>query len=456
MSVVQHVEKSGGIRFPRLRWRDFFGASQVSLRPDAPWGWPGGEARSIVSQIVRVIPGDPAVAQKLYEERFGQKLTDDELSFAWLRHFAASGKVLHAIYAGDLLQRIAGLNRWPLDGAPSSKALLALVWDGPELLRILSDADRAAYLTIVNRVLRRAYSYRAQKADDAFTRGAALLSATLVFDGLQPLAGHARESFARALDHLILADGSHVSGQIDKLLRTALMAAPIGEAILTAEDGLAATESFSSALERMLQFLTQVRLGDGGLSAVRLTPPHREAMDALMEAAQLNDLEVASAFAAQDAHIAVVRQGELAAVFDADSFHFEAAHGDERLIFVTGNNSARHGTPFGSAAASEDGAIIRHGDDDVDMIYAAPSGLDLRAEWSVAAGDTLTFHPGPALVALPQLPRGATHHVTLERDDGWAWSLTLQGGTIHIDGRAIVLTATGQGPVKWALKRLAL
>jgi hypothetical protein len=455
VSVVQNVEKARKSHFPRLRWRDFFGVSKVSLRPDAPWGWPGGEARSIVSRIDRVIPGDPAVAQKLYEDRYGQRLTDDELSFVWLRHFAASGKMLHAIYAGDLLQRIAALNRWPIDGAPSSKALLSLIWDGPQLISILGDADRAAYLSIVNRVLRRTYSYRAAKAEDAFTRAAALISATLVFDGLAPLAGHAREAFARALDHLILADGSHIAGEMDTLLRTALIAAPIGEAILASGNSEAATESLSSALERMLQFLAHMRTGDGGLSAVRRTQPHREAMLALMTAADMTDHEMLPAFVATDARIAAIRQGSLTAVHDGDMRHFETVHGEERLVYVTIEGDESHYAEPVTATATEDGAIIRHGRDFSSMTYVAPSGLDLRAEWFLNPADCLWFHPGHGFETIQQARRGSTHHILLQRDTGSRWSLTVHGGVLHIDGRALVLTPSEHGLVKWALKRLA-
>ncbi len=424
------------------------------IRPDTSWGWPGGEANSIRNPVVRLIPGDREIAQSLYERRFGQKLTAEDVKLGWLKHFCASNKVLYAIYSLDLVHRIASQDRLLPEGHDAAKALLALSWDGPHLVHLAGQDRDENLFVLVTQLTKRVYHQRPAHAQDALLRAASLLSAHVTFRGLESIRKHAVDSLARALQDLILADGSHRSHRSEDLLRVVLILLPLTRAMIEADEIV--PDELRLAIDRMLPMLRAMTLGDGGLICLHHSPPHREAVKAVLEAAQLSGASSDPIFYAAEAEIAALRQGDTAIVADCADNAFEMSHGTHRLCLVECISPRRSTSSLTEHGASSEGAILRLNDETGPrkLLYIAGSGLDLRAEDYLAMDEEIRIHAPDSVTVLTDQDGLGLRLRTL---DNGTWKLTQRGGTLALSNRCISITPSGAKPdgrVNWSLKKL--
>ena len=345
--------------------------------------WPGGTATEFKQPIVRLIPGDPIVAEQLYATRFGRATAQEFLKLTWLKHFAASGRTLHAIYAIDLLREWATLYLPSLHGEQATRALLALAWDGPVIARRAGGMAHTLPLDVLTEVSKRSFGFHPRTDQQRLIRGIALLSAVKVSRGLDDLRRVAHDDITRAISALILPDGGHRSRRGEELLRVMLMLMPLAKALRVAREPV--PESMHQAIERMMPMLRMLVHGDGGLSHLFDTQDHAEAVAAVLA----EDSVHAKTFdIAPHTGIARLQGGEAAVIADCLDTSFEFSSGAERLMSSTFQNAGRVGPHTSEITRSREGMALRHGSRDkaVRTVFVSTGGDDLRCEDHVAAG----------------------------------------------------------------------
>ncbi len=424
-------------------------------RHDSGWGWPGGAVTGLRHPVTRLIPGGREHAQALYERRFGARLSPEEWKLGWLKHFVATGKILHAIYGIEILERMATENRMPLDGPGAAKALLALSWDGPHVLRQANQTSDNGIFSLATQLARRAYNFRPANAQDAMLRAASLTSAATAFRGLEPMQKHAVEQLCRSLNDLVLPDGSHRTHRAEDLLRLTLIILPLAGAMIEAKDHV--PEDMRLAIDRMLPMLRNLTLGDGGLVCMQKSPPHREAVRAVFEAAGLSFSQAEPLVYAADAAILAIRQSALALVADCAENAFEVSHASQRLCLVDCASPRRSMTSLADHLASPEGAILRLNGrlGAKTSIFVAASGCDLRCENHLEADEELRIHIPESVELL------SGDAIVLRGHDNEIWRFSCRGGAIALTSKVITLQpneghseGSSGGRVNWALKKV--
>lgn len=421
-------------------------------RRETSWGWPGGTISGLRHPITRLIPGGREHAQTLYERRFGTTLSAEEWRLGWLKHFVATGKILHAIYGVEILYRMASDERMPLDGASASKALLALSWDGPLLMRQAGQTSDSDIFDLATRLARRAYNHKPSNAQDTLLRAASLVSAATAFRGLEAVQKHAIEQLCRSLNELVLPDGSHRSHRAEDLLRLVLIVLPLTVAMIEAKDTV--PEDLRLAIDRMLPMLRGLTLGDGGLICLHQSPPHREAVRAVFEAAGISLATAEPLFYAPDAAIAALRQKGLALIADCAENAFEVSHGAQRLCLVECVGPRRNITSLSDHMVLPEGAMLRLNGNQGEKksIFVAASGIDLRCEDHLEADEEIRILIPESVEVQPGEDRSG---ITLRGKDNETWRFTQRGGTITLTSQLITIHAkAGESRINWALKKI--
>ncbi len=449
MALQSATEQLVGL--PRRTFgRAFAWSNHDGSRRDTGWGWPGGTVSGLRFPVTRLIPGGREHAQALYERRFATRLTPEEWRLGWLKHFTASGKILHAIYGLEILGRMAKETRIPLDGAGATKALLALSWDGPHLLRQANQPDDVAIFDLASLLARRAYGFRPVNAQDAFLRAASLASAATAFRGLESIQKHAVDQLSRSLNELVLPDGSHRSHRAEDLLRLTLIILPLVGAMIEAKDHV--PEDMRLAIDRILPMLRNLTLGDGGLVCMQQSPPHREAVRAVFEAAGLSLTQAEPLVYASDAAIVSIRQSALALVADCTENAFEVSHGTQRLCLVECTSPRRTMTSLSDHATSVEGAVVRLNGrlGEKTTIFVAANGCDLRCEDHLEPDEEIRIHVPESVELLPG------DGIALRGRDNQLWRFTCRGGGVSLTSKVITLQPGegANGRVNWALKKV--
>jgi hypothetical protein len=427
-------------------------AQSETTRRETGWGWPGGTVSGLRHPITRLIPGGREHAQALYERRFGTKLSAEEWRLGWLKHFVATGKILHAIYGVEILYRMAADERMPLDGAGAAKALLALSWDGPLLMRQAGQISDGDIFDLATHLARRAYGHKPSNAQDSLLRAASLVSAATAFRGLEAVQKLSLEQLCRSLNELVLPDGSHRSHRAEDLLRLALIILPLTGAMIEAKDTV--PDDLRLAIDRMLPMLRGLTLGDGGLICLHQSPPHREAVRAVFDAAGLSLAAAEPLFYAPDAAIAALRQKGLALVADCAENTFEMSHGTQRLCLAECVGPRRNLTTLSDHMALPEGAMLRLNGKlgEKKSIFAAASGIDLRCEDRLEPDEEIRIRIPESVELQPGEDRSAA---TLRGKDNETWRLTQRGGAMTITSQLITIHVnTPEGRVNWALKKV--
>ncbi len=453
MALQSATEQLAGLSGRALGWMQI--PRSETVRRDSSWGWPGGAISALRHPILRLIPGSREHAQALYERRFGNKLSPEEWRLGWLKHFVASGKILHAIYAMEIIDRMASDDRVPLDGAGASKALLALSWDGPLLMHQASQTSDGGIFDLATRLARRAFNHKPANPQDALLRAASLASAATAFRGLDAVHRHAVEHLCRSLNELVLPDGSHRSHRAEDLLRLCLIILPLTGAMIEAKDTV--PDDMRLAIDRMLPMLRGLTLGDGGLICLHQTPPHREAVRAVFEAASLSLAVTEPLFYAADAGIAALRQKGLALVADCAENTFEMSHGAQRLCLVECIGPRRNVTTLSDHIAMPEGAILRLNgrQGDKKSIFVAASGIDLRCEDRLEPDEEIRIRIPESVEVLQGKDGQGT---SLQGKDNEIWRLTTRGGTVALTSQLITIRSgnpanKAETRVNWALKK---
>jgi uncharacterized heparinase superfamily protein len=421
--------------------------SRQASRTFAPVGTIG-EATALRQGILRLIPGDPAIADELYAVRYGKDRSDNFIKLTWLKHFAASGKTLHALYAMDVLKDWLQSQAYEVDGDRAANALLALAWDGALLAR--RSGGEAVVLQAINRLARTTLQFHPRSDQGRLLRGAALLSSVVVTVGLEPLRRIACDDMARAIDALILADGGHRSRRGDDLLRIVLMLLPLAAALREAHEMV--PDALLHGLERMVPMLRLLTLDDGGLTSLHGEAPHREALASVFA----SDYTGGQALE-RGPHSGISRVGYGSSHLIADewSMAFEFAAAGERLGVASIIARRAPLKVRSEMVRSREGAVLRF-DESLSLrrsIFIAARGNDLRCEDFLAPDECVAIDVPKDVTIAAEASSG---NFRLETPGRQLWSGIPRGAVTAIEGKRILLlpnSTTRDGRVNWALKR---
>jgi hypothetical protein len=432
------------------------------------WGnsaWPGGEAKSLRTGINRLIPGDTDRAAAMYANRFGRSAGDSLGQLGWLKHFSASGKALHALYAIELLRKWAADEQNVVKGAIAAKCLQALTVDGFGFAHKGPKPFESDYLAMVSATARKVYAWQPTSAEDRLQRAIALSYALTSFNGLEATRPRIRDAFDASLPQVVLPDGGHADGTPESLLRLLLQILPLRSAMQSAREPIA--PSLNSAIERMLPMLRMLQHGNGDIAHLRGSAPHAEAAALVLSQDDVHGQPMAlarqSGFARMAAgHSLLITDTTAVTGFTAD-FSVgdcgvcESSHAnmppfrkftsespaellslDEGQLLMTsvqmrGANQSRH------IYMSQDGTDIRIEDsaDNMDRPFAVVIALKFDVTCDIAAHETVA-------------------HLALS--NGQRWQLAARGAALHKtgDGRELYLSSVpenGHCAITWALQR---
>lgn len=442
---------SGGIfRFPQQMLshiaRRAMGVPSLGLSQK----WPGGDALDFKQPIIRLIPGDPAVAEQLYATRFGKLPEDDFARLTWLKHFASSGKTLHAIYAIDLLRDWADHHAGAMTGEAAAKSLLALSWDGPRIARRAGTMANALPLQLISRLAGATFSFHARNDEQRLQRGAALLSVTAAVRGFDELRKAAHDDLTRGLNGLILADGGHHTRRGDELLRILLTLMPIIRALWSAREPV--PESLHAAVERMLPMLRMMIHADGSLSRLVDARPHAEAVLAVLSADAVGGQPLDLA---PHSGLARLNHGETLMIMDCFENAIDLSVGAEQLFVSTSLAMRSLTRPRAELETSEAGAVLRllESGELRRSLYLSARGDDLRCEDLINAGEAIELQVERHIEIVAA---NEAEPVLLRGRSGRVWKLTARGATVLQDGQIIRLlpnATVGDTRINWSVKR---
>jgi hypothetical protein len=436
------------------------------------WGnnsWPVGKPLGLRQQVSRLIPGDTTRADAMYADRFGRADKARLAELGWLKHFDASGKALHALYAIDLLKTWSQDEMPGLKGAEAARALLALLTDGYNLAAKGPKAFLQHYLRMSDTLARRVYGWRPAPGPDALLRAIALsyaMSTILGFEGLRP---RIKDSFDTALPQTVLPDGGHVDGSPESLLRLLLQILPLRQAMLKAREPMPA--SLNAAIDRMLPMLRMLLRGDEGFAPLRGARPNAEAIALCLELDETQGQPLSIA-----PHSGFARVASEASLIIADT---TPLHGFTLDISVDGasflTSSHKNVMAFRRFSTEspaelvdfEDGVLVvtgvRIGGVSLSRhLFTSAGGKDIRIE-DIATGLDEAFENiltlGPDVVCAPSVD---SHAVTITSATEQNWEIKMRGGDLRIvqenNATRLVMTATpdaGTSSLTWAIKKLA-
>jgi hypothetical protein len=403
--------------------------------------WPGGTASALRHPPARIIPGDPDFAQSIYANRKTAAEIANYAELGFARHFAASGKSLHAIYAAGLFAGWA-LRECPrLRGAAAARTLLNLSYDVAPIAAKIRSLETVLWPAVTT-ISKRVFAWHPTSPEDRLLRAAALMAAGLAFRGLQGLQPHANPEFEVVLPQIVLADGGHSSGAPENLLRLLLMLVPLRQAAFAARDFV--PSALHHAIERAYAMLHMLSLGDGGLSALRCDRQHREVVAAL----RLQDTTQGNFPAlAIESGLVRVQHGKLCVFADAHSrsLKSEVSHGDNRLLIMELVQALPHKDMALELVRAEGGSLLQNSAT-VDIFIAA-DGEDLRVE--TAADQRLQFGEDATLEF------DSAEDLRLSFADQSHWVLSQRGGTlVRTSATQFTLQIKGGSRANWALRKI--
>ncbi len=436
------------------------------------WGnssWPGGKPVGLRQQITRLIPGDGQRADTMYAERFGRTHGARLGELGWLKHFSASGKALHALYAIELLKTWSREEQETMRGGEAARALLALLVDGHTLATKGPKAFAAVYLRMTDNLARRVYTWRPATGPDSALRAIALSYVLTAMHGLENLRPRVKDAFDTSLPHVILPDGGHVDGNPESLLRLLLQILPLRDAMLKAREPIPA--SLNAAIDRMLPMLNMLINADGGFAGVRGSKSNTEAIALCLKCDQNNGQPLAIAPHSGFARIASENSLLIADTTPLNGFTLDLSVAGGRLLTTSHKNILAF-RRFSTESPAElvdfdDGNLlvtgVRIGQLSLSRhLFVSAGGTDIRIE-DIATGLDEPFENEiviPCSVDCSPAPEQLA--VTLTTGNHEIWQIKMRGGEMRFvqesDACRLIMMANqdnGTSSLTWAIKKLA-
>lgn len=417
--------------------------------------------------IEPIVTGDVARAFDIYAGRFefagevilstphevfalpqGQAAWRHELlSLDWLRHFASSQRNLHNQHALRLLHYWSHAKNHKPSFQQCVKTTCALAIHGHSIAKRCERDLQLTFLKIVSDALRILISHRHRNAEEALDKAMAISYCLTAFQGLSHLQKLATDLIERNLDQVILLDGGHASGDIQKLITFLDLAQPLGQTKSNA--------ALTHAVNRSLALLRLLQGADGKLSPLlngEFDPKHYFA---------IGEHEIARPNLALQSGFARLDQGKATLIADTSSaLSIDFSYGVERVFHALPLKAGQRQAaslqivPQGQALLMQTSTTSR-------TIFLSADGNDLRIEdrfYKAASTEIKLLLPSG--IRLSTLMEGQA--IMLIMPDNTVWHLKQRGGSLQI-GRAakyseIVIKPTENsvsGRINWSFKKQA-
>jgi hypothetical protein len=434
------------------------------------WGntaWPAGKPIALRHHIARLIPGDATRADIMYADRFGRSPKTKLAELGWLKHFDASGKALHALYAIDLLKLWSQEELSALRGAEAAKALLALISDGYNLAAKGPKTFLSHYFRMTETLARRVYAWRPSPGPDSLLRANALAYALTTIQGFEGLRPRVKDAFDAALPQTILPDGGHVDGNPESLLKVLLQLLPLRGAMLRVREPIPA--SLNASIDRMLPMLRMLLRGESGFAAVRGARPNAEAIALCLQHDETQGQPLTIAPHSGYARIAAAKSLIVADTTPLNGFTLDLSVDGHNLITTAHKNTLsfrRFSTESPAEIVEfEDGVLlvtgVRIGGASFSRhLFTSSEGADIRIE-DIATGhdepfeNIITLANGAAFE-----PSDDPHTVTVKLPSHSIWEIKMRGGEMRIEhgegATRLIMTAKQEdstASLTWAIKK---
>lgn len=432
------------------------------------WGnaaWPGGEAKSLRGPIARLIPGDADRAIAMYANRFGRLSSESLGQLGWLKHFSASGKALHALYAIELIRKWWAGEQRSLKGMNAAKCLQALTVDGFVFAQKGPRPFAADYCRIITATTRKVYGWQAASPDDKLQRAIALSHALTSLNGFEAMRPRIRDAFDASLSQIVMPDGGHADGTPESLLRLLLQLLPLRSAMQAVREPI--PSSLNGVIERMLPMLRMLQHRNGEIAHLRGSAPHLEATALVLSQDDVHGQPLSLARQSGFARMAEGRSLLIADTTPVTGFTMDISIG-ETLVCESSHANMPPFRKFTSESPAEllnmdEGLLLMtsvqmRGANQSRHIYMSADGNDIRIEDSADNMDrpfavSITLKPG---IACAFIDSDTAAYLTLP--DGQTWKLSTRGAALHKNGNGqdLYLSAApdnGHCAITWAMQR---
>lgn len=388
-------------------------------------------------------------------EIFAKKTANTEwhetmIGLDWLAHFAASNRNLHDQYAMRLLHYWSTSKRASSGISRQINIIIALTSNGQIIAQRCEASVQARYFEIVAAELRILLRQTTKNAEQNINKAVALLYALNAFQGLRHLRDLAYELIERHLDHVILVDGGHVSGQASKLIAFLELAVPLQQ--ITSP---IMPPKLAQAVGNGLAMLKLLRCPDGQLTGLMDERPDLSRLGKILDE-QIPELNFSpqSGFA-RIQHEKATLIADTSANLGVDFFDGKQKLMQTQSFETTSMQKAMmQNAPQGTVLMMQSATQKR-------TCFLSSDGQDLRVEdeFCVGAKSEIIIQVASG-IKLSSLMDGQA--VMFVLPDQSVWHLKQRGGTVQISHSnkqsEIVLRrneSTGQGPINWSFKKQA-
>ena len=369
----------------------------------------------------------------------------------WLKHFNASQRSLHDQYAMRLLRYWSKQPNHKRSGATQVKIICTLATHGQDIARRCDRDIQSQFLELAATEIKALTKIRPRNAEEAVTKALALFYGLTSFHGLEYLLESAHKLLDQNIDHVILADGGHVSRQMQKLIAFLELALPLQHCKKPL-----VPNSLVRATENGLALLNLLQTGDGGIAPVVEDDIDQKYLHLLTAFHQHNipaqNMAPHSGFARID------QNGATLIANTSSGLAIAFSDGQERL-FHTHLSSTGEAAPAKLISAPQGTALTMQTAQAMRTCFLSENGSDLRIEDAFAnpISPDVIIHVASG-VKLSSLLEGQA--ILLVTAAQCVWHLKLRGGFAHIRQSAmrseIVITpdrTKSPGCINWSLKK---
>ncbi len=370
-------------------------------------------------------------------------------TLAWLHHFTASNRKLHAHYALRLLARWDRASKPELSTLAHCKVMVALATDGAALARTVDASLQREFFAVVARHAFKLSRRRVKTSSEAVLKAASILMAATAFQGLEGLQKQGTDSLEANIQKIVLADGGHISRKPKALLELISILAPLKSAMKKSRQVF--PPKASQSLDRMMAMLVTLRHGDGGVAGLDPTKTHLEDVHQCL---QHDDSAALPLVLAQQSEVARLSKGKLCLIAQTKAgFEFELSSGEHRILKC---RSEFHDQSVGNwqindAAA---GIILQNTEGNLRQrtYFLSDCGRDLRIEDDYHGTLELVFDMAQDMKVTALRESKDLLLILPNRD---VWKLSMRGAEARIEqnGKILRLLSTGKGRINWALKQ---
>ncbi len=365
----------------------------------------------------------------------------------WLRHFNAAKRSLHDQHAMRLL------HYWSKSGNPKRsitqqlEILSALATHGQQIAKRCELLLQKDFLRIVSIELKILTSLKPHNAEDSVKKALAQFYCFTAFQNPGHLQAAAQELFDQNIDKIIMPDGGHVSGHVQKLIRFLEFAIPLHRL-----QSSASVRCLTSAVTRGIAHIRLLQGQDGKFS--RVLGQDRQSFDPRL-LFEFYGTEICRPELASNSGFARLDQGDSTIIAATNTaLAIEFFDGTENL-FHTKPQVGNQNHPAQLLSAPQGKALLMSSSSMKRTCFLSADGNDLRVEDEISGTAQIqTVIQISPTIKLSTLMEGQI--IILVSQNKSVWHLRQRGGNIRIHQTSthneIVISHVGSR-TNWSLKK---